>query len=249
MPIESARSTRALSDRGHYKANEWRNLAFYLVIPLFKSYMHEKYFNNLIKYVVYIRILCQDKISAEDLKDAELIFIDFIREYEILYGIDNMTSNLHAHFHLIAQVKRFGPLTKCSGFAFENMFRLTREMYHGTVNFEGQIGRNLIRNQTIQLESNQIYESACFEVQDFINKTKCNKIRLINVLLKSFKIKVFNLPQFIINLLELQVNTELYESQRAIINKKGKYKRINTNLLIILNKYSINFRVSYKIIC
>ena len=153
MPIESARSTRVLSDRGHYKANEWRNLAFYLVIPLFKSYMHEKYFNNLIKYVVYIRILCQDKISAEDLKDAELIFIDFIREYEILYGIDNMTSNLHAHFHLIAQVKRFGPLTKCSGFAFENMFRLTREMYHGTVNFEGQIGRNLIRNQTIQYET------------------------------------------------------------------------------------------------
>jgi len=50
---------------------------------------------------------------------------------------------------IFQQVERFGSLINCSGFAFENMFRITREMYHGTVNYEGQIGRNLLRKKAI----------------------------------------------------------------------------------------------------
>ena len=61
-----------------------------------------------------------------------------------------MTSYLHGHLHLIEQVKRFGPLTKCSCFAFENMFRMAREMFHDTKTFEGQIGKNLIKKICIK---------------------------------------------------------------------------------------------------
>jgi hypothetical protein len=127
LPIESARSTRSLNERAHFKANEWRNLAFYLIIPILRKFMsgsaHLPAYNNLVKYVVFLRILCQDSISASDLVDAKEIMNDFIVEFESLYGPLAMTSNIHSHMHLVEQVKRFGPLPKCSCFAFENMFR------------------------------------------------------------------------------------------------------------------------------
>lgn len=137
LPIESSRSTRSLNDRGQYKANEWRNLAFYLFIPILKNFLPHKYFKNLAMYLVYLRILCQEQISLQDLDDAKEIFSSFIVDFERMYGKDRMKFNLHSHFHLVEQVRRYGPLTKYAVFAFENMFLITREMFHGTRNYEG----------------------------------------------------------------------------------------------------------------
>ena len=77
---------------------------------------HLPAYNNLVKYVVFLRILCQDSISASDLAD------DFIVEFESFSGRLAMTSNVQSHMNL-EQVKKFCPLTKCSCFAFENMLR------------------------------------------------------------------------------------------------------------------------------
>ncbi len=207
--------------------------------------MNETYFNNLTKYVVFLRILCQDQISEDDLKDAELIFIDFIREYENLYGKDNMTSNLHAHVHLVAQVRRFGPLTKCSGFAFENMFLISREMYHGTVNFEGQIGRNLIRNQSIKLATNNLYQNANQEIQMYIEKIIDKTHKSNDSLLNSKKRKVSNLKKHQIELIELCNDDEIYESGRALINNKGFRNKFKEKLYVLNFFYVLNFSLSY----
>ena len=99
LPIESSRDVRSLNERSHYKASEWLNIAFYLALPLLKNYLPYKYVNNLIKYVVFLRILCQDTISKTNLIESEPIFTEFIKEYQNLFGKDNMTSNLHGHLH------------------------------------------------------------------------------------------------------------------------------------------------------
>lgn len=156
LPIESARSTRSFSERKDFKANEWRDIAFYIIIPIFAGFLNSEYYLNLIEYVVFLRILSQDSIKETDLEDAEKIICKFMMDYEVLYGTDNMTFNLHSHLHLVKQVKRFGPLPKCSCFAFENMFRITRTMFKGTRNFEGQIGRNLLKKQAIKIEINNL---------------------------------------------------------------------------------------------
>ena len=43
LPIESSRAVRTLNERLHYKANEWRNIAFYLAIENFMSRFNLKY--------------------------------------------------------------------------------------------------------------------------------------------------------------------------------------------------------------
>ena len=143
LPSEIKRSTRPISDRSYYKANEYRTLSFYCIIGLFKGLLDEVYLSNLLKYVMFLRLLCQDVVTKDDAIDAKAIIIDFVLEYEILFGKDAMSSNVHAHLHLVDQVMHFGPLNMIDCFMFENVFKITRTMFHGTRGYEGQIARNL----------------------------------------------------------------------------------------------------------
>jgi len=131
LPIESDRSTRSFNERKNFKANEWRDIAFYIIIPILHNHLEKSCFSNLVRYVIFLRILCQDSITKENLIDANLIIREFMLDYERIYGTDNMTFNLHSHLHLVKQVERHGPLTKISGFGFENMFRISRTMFKG----------------------------------------------------------------------------------------------------------------------
>ena len=63
LPIESARSIRSICERKKFKANEWRNMAFYKALPVFQEYMSQKPLNNVAKYVIFLRILCQSTKS------------------------------------------------------------------------------------------------------------------------------------------------------------------------------------------
>jgi hypothetical protein len=131
LPIEIARSTRSINERVHYKANEWRTILFYLSVPLFKGILPESYFKNLIKYVIFIRLLCQEAITKEEIDDSQKLIISFCKEFQKLYGESYMSFNLHAHLHLPDQVRNYGPLNKTSCFPFENMFFISQDNFHG----------------------------------------------------------------------------------------------------------------------
>ena len=114
-----------------------------------KDILPNTYLKNLLKYIIFIRILCQEKISLEDCNNAILIFDDFHFEFEQLYGKENMTFNLHSHLHMPQQVWNDGGLNRTSGMSFENKFHHTRDLFQGTVNYDGQIAKNLDLQQQI----------------------------------------------------------------------------------------------------
>jgi hypothetical protein len=89
----------------------------------------------LVQYIIFLRILCIDSITKQDLSDAQVILNLFIVDFEKLYDIDSMAFNLQSHLHLIKKVRRLGPLTKSADFCFENMFFIIRKMCKGTRNF------------------------------------------------------------------------------------------------------------------
>ena len=114
----------------------------------------------MISYVIFIRILSQEYINIDDIKDAQIIINELIVEYEYLYEVKSMSSNVHGHLHLPQQVLDFGPLQKTSAYIFENMFKMTMNKYFGTRNFEGQVANNLqiskiIKSDIIDLKKNQ----------------------------------------------------------------------------------------------
>ncbi len=156
LPPGHSRATRSITERSFNKANEWRNILFYLAFGILKDILPNKYLNNLLKYIIFIRILCQEKISLEDCNDAILIFNDFHFEFENLYGKENMTFNLHSHLHMPQQVWLDGGLNRTSSMGFENKFHHTRDLFHGTVNYDGQIAKNLDRKQQIITELREL---------------------------------------------------------------------------------------------
>lgn len=156
LPSESSRQIRSLTERAYFKANELRNLAFYIAFPLFYGILNDKYLKNLLKYLIFLRILTQEAISVEEINDSKLLIDEFLKEYETLYGTDSMTYNAHAHQHLTMQVLRHGPINKISCFPFENMFKSSRDLFHGTRNFEGQIAFNLEKRKNIRLNLDKL---------------------------------------------------------------------------------------------
>ena len=268
LPYEISRSTRSIGERFHYKANEYRTLALYLTVALFKDVLKAKYFKNLLKYIIFIRLLSQDIVSRDNLIDAQKIIQNFLTEFEALYTADAMTSNVHGHIHLAQQVWRFGPLNKLNAFPFENMLGITSDLYHGTRNYEGQIAKNLnLRKHTKfaikKLESSTKNIEIKFFISDFL---KGRNIMAKNLLLRERKQTIESLMTFEVKLLKklndfTNIEQTVSTGERAIINKREfhtfsydlKFESLNCNCIqyesygTILYGYIINFIVFNRI--
>ena len=80
-----------------------------------------------------------------------------LTNFQTLYGEGAMTYNIHAHLHLPLQVKYYGPLNR---FPLENMFKISKNMFHGTVNFASQIAKNLTRHKLKKKNLDYIFENS-----------------------------------------------------------------------------------------
>lgn len=142
FPTEFPRSQRSLEFWKNYKANEFKHFLFFSFLFL-KNFIPNIYFNHFFKYVIFIRLLCQDKIDEKDIFLSLYLIKNFIKDFELLYGRENLTYNLHCHIHLPFQVIKFGPINKISAFPFEGMFKIFRKFFHGTRDLVSQISKNL----------------------------------------------------------------------------------------------------------
>jgi hypothetical protein len=172
---ETSRNQRFIEDFKLFKANEIRNMLFYLP-PLFETVIPNEYFEHFMSYSAFIRLLCQDCVSSADILLADDLIHDFVSKFENFYTSDGLTYNLHAHLHLTKQVASYGPLNKSSGFAFENMFRIARNYTHGTRGLVNQIARNTILDSTLHQSINKwIDEIENLDFKMFLKKINSAK--------------------------------------------------------------------------
>ena len=227
LPSETSRNTRSITERSHYKANEYRNLLFYLAFGILKDILPDQYLHNLLKYILFIRILCQEAISLNDINDSIILIKDFLLEFESIYGKKAMTSNIHGHQHLPLQVWKYGPLNKRSGFPFENKFKDTRDTFHGTKNFDGQIARNLEKKQKICSELKILREKSLNKsIIDFIDSSlNLNYLHGADRICKPYTQNISQMREFerclILKKLGACIESSLLVGSRAIINSRS----------------------------
>lgn len=244
LPMEIKRSTRPLEDKAHYKANEYRTMLNYLAFGMFKGLLPEKYLRNLIKYIIIIRLLCQESILREDVFDSKILINEFIEEYENLYTEEAMLSNVHGHLHFPQQVLDIGPLSKTIGYPFENMLKKGRNKFHGTRNYEGQIAYHQSRAKLISTAIRKLaIESSFGDVRNFINKHLFSKPATNVDLLINPKVVSLSLMKIHeINLIEnLTSIKEITFSQRAIIKRKEYHARSYDDSFESMNNNTIEF--------
>ncbi len=190
-----SRSQRSLSFHKLFKANEYRNLAFYSLIYILKGFLSQPYYEHLLQYILFLRILTKDKIGDTEIAFSKYLIAKFINEFEILYGTVNLKYNLHGHLHLPDQVSDMGPLHKTSAFAGEGAFQIYEKNFNGTVNIANQIVNRL----NLKSLNNQ-----------FLNKAEIDKIA--NLELRIFATKLFNKQSFKSN--SFQITNEIQRPSR-----------------------------------
>ena len=137
--MEFPRTQRSINDRFRFKANEFRNMAFYDLIGILRDFLPAENYNHLLSYLLFLRLLTNSKIEKEDIKDADTLINFFNKLFEKFYGKSSVTFNLHAHLQLPAQVELFWPLNKTDVFPFEGLFKTMMEDVHGTRGLVKQI--------------------------------------------------------------------------------------------------------------
>lgn len=85
---------RSLTEKHFWKAHEWLWLFFYSV-PVLKSILPERFLVHWMKLVKAVGLLLLESITLEEITEAEKLIKAFVQEAEGLYGVSNMTFNIH----------------------------------------------------------------------------------------------------------------------------------------------------------
>ena len=178
----------------NYKCNEFLNMQYYLLLFILKPIIKPQYFKHLLKYLLFIRILSQDKITKEDIEFSKILIDEYIADFRSMYGKKSMTFNLHSHLHLPNQVEKKGPLHLINCFPFEGHFKVTKNYASGTRNVAGQIAQELEFNQAVYFRDDMINFNICRkEVRNFIQKfSQMGKYPKPDIPVKSKMLKKFS---------------------------------------------------------
>lgn len=89
-------------------------------------------------FILASRILCKRKLTTDDIKLADALLLRFCRRFELLYGQDSVTPNIHLHAHLCECFYDYGPMSSFWLFSFER--------------FNGILGDEPTNNRSIEVQ-------------------------------------------------------------------------------------------------
>ena len=84
------------------------------------------------------RLLCKLKLCADEIRLADAFLLQFCSCFQILYGEDSVTPNIHLHAHVTECISDFGPMSSFWLFSFEH--------------FNGLLGDEPTNNRSIEVQ-------------------------------------------------------------------------------------------------
>lgn len=143
------RTCRSLTTRNSWKASEWRSWLLNYSLVSLQGIIQSKYLRHLSKLVAAIEILLSDSIAPEKLTVAQKLLIEFVVHFQVYFGKQQMTYNIHLLLHLTRSVSNLGPLYVHDAFAFENENRLLLQMKTSPTDIPVQIAKRYMFYRSI----------------------------------------------------------------------------------------------------
>lgn len=120
-PKEFDRNPRPINDFKHWKAIEFRNFLLYLGPTILHHILKKDIYNNFLTLHAAMTIVtCLNLCQGYFLNFAVALFHNFVASFEVLYGKEYVSHNIHNLLHLCSDIKTFGPVDNFSAFRFEN---------------------------------------------------------------------------------------------------------------------------------
>ncbi|KAK3926279.1 Zinc finger protein 438 [Frankliniella fusca] len=172
------RSHQPVEKLVHWKGTEFRSFLFYVSAILMQDVLQPHVFNHFALFVKGVAALNSSSISLSDITSAGSLLEQFVKEFESIYGVDNVSHNVHMCIHLHDVVQRLGPLWATSCFQFEDMNGRLKNMIHGTRHVGIQIQSKLSLITHLPLMVGNLREGPA--------KTYCQDLR------KKYKLRTFD---------------------------------------------------------
>ena len=131
-PCNISRLPRSISVRKFWKAHEWYAWLCYYSLPVLQLHLPKKFLMHLSLLVDGITLLLSDSISATQLDHCDKVLTQFVIDFETLYGLNNLSFNVHLCLHLTSSVRAWGPLWAHSAFVYEAFNAKLLDMIKGT---------------------------------------------------------------------------------------------------------------------
>ena len=133
------RLTRTLDEVKYWKAHEMKVFLFYYSLAVIHDIIPELYFEHHKLLVLGLYLLNQRSISENMIVLASQLLNEYVSQFEVLYGLEHMTCNLHQLLHLSDVVLDLGPLWVSSCFPFEDLNGKLKKLVKGTRYAELQV--------------------------------------------------------------------------------------------------------------
>lgn len=120
-PKEFVRKPRPISDIKHWKAVEFRYFLLYTGPIVLRHILKNDLYNHFLTLHAAMTIIsCPNFCQGYFLNFAEALLHNFVVSFEVLYGKEYISHNVHNLLHLCSDVRTFGQVDNFSAFRFEN---------------------------------------------------------------------------------------------------------------------------------
>lgn len=119
-PISFCRLPRPISERAHWKANEWQYWLLFYSLPCLNNILPARYLHHYSLLCQAMFLLLGTRVTDAHVAEAEKLLLRFVD------GLFDCMTNLQPHsmshqlLHLSKSVEMLGPLWGFSTFPFEN---------------------------------------------------------------------------------------------------------------------------------
>ncbi|RXG54840.1 BEN domain-containing protein 5 [Armadillidium vulgare] len=131
VPNYINRKPRSVSKWKFWKATEFGNFLYYYIFIL-ENILPVEYYKHILHLRAGLMLLLKRAVAKDDVIKANEHFHNFVCYFEILFGVQYSTFNIHMLLHLSQSVKKCGPLWGFSAFPFENNLRIFRTLITGS---------------------------------------------------------------------------------------------------------------------
>ncbi|KAK9739000.1 hypothetical protein QE152_g9414 [Popillia japonica] len=103
IPLEFHRKPRSLSEIDNWKATEFRFFLLYSGPFVLRHYLPQKYYNNFLLLHIVMRLLAIGNYTDRTIATCKTFITQFLREYESIYGSNEMVYNVHSSKHIVSE--------------------------------------------------------------------------------------------------------------------------------------------------
>lgn len=201
-PYDVTRTSRSIYDIAFWKASEFRAFALYY-FPTLLGLLPEIYYNHFLCLSYGLQVLLQEEVDVNLVEETKILLQNFVKQFEALYGRENVRFNVHLFTHLCDSALDWGCLWASSTFIPEWFNGQLVSMANGTQHVAEQMAHTFLLRQVIREEAIELMSAYLLPAN--VSSLMCsllhipahlndNLIEKENLFVTPSKIKLLGLP-------------------------------------------------------